>query len=159
MLKVEHSTLTKFNDNLYYLSPNGLFGYVEEHEEFLPLPISSRMFENDFYVSGKMILDQRIGLDIFEKNIVLLEKNIFDNSFSIQKIPIHNDFRKTNLGFENISDLGSNSYLLGTMNGLTINLGIIKFQIRNFADKLKSSDLNLKEINLSLSEILTYHQK
>ncbi|MGB1941769.1 MAG: two-component regulator propeller domain-containing protein, partial [Flavobacteriaceae bacterium] len=50
-----HSTLTKFNDNLYYLSPNGLFGYVEENEEFLPLPISSRMFENDFYVSGKMI--------------------------------------------------------------------------------------------------------
>ena len=68
-----HSTLTKFNDNLYYLSPNGLFGYVEEHEEFLPLPISSRMFENDFYVSGKMILDQRNRIwTFFEKNIVIL---------------------------------------------------------------------------------------
>ena len=148
-----HSGLIKFNDYVYYLSPNGLFGYVKENKEFLPLPISSRMFENDFYVSGKMILDQRNRIwTFFEKNIVLLEKNIFDTSFSIQKIPIHNDFRKTNLGFENISDLNSNSYLLGTMNGfLTINLN--NYQVPNsklLLTSVKSSDLNQKEINLSL---------
>jgi AraC family chitin signaling transcriptional activator len=119
-----HASLEKLNDEVFYLSPDGMFRYDTQTEGFLPLPVSSEMFKNDSFLTGKMIVDQQNRIwTFFEKNIVLLEKNIFDSSFSLQKIPLHSDFRKTNSGFENVGDLNNGSFVLGTMNGfLTLSL-------------------------------------
>jgi AraC family chitin signaling transcriptional activator len=124
-----HSSLSKFNDAVYYLSPDGFFEYDVDSKEFLPVAVSSEMFQNDSYLSGKMILDAQNRIwTFFEKNIAILQKNIFDASFSIQKVPIHSDFRKANLGFENVGTLSSTSYLLGTMNGFLI-LDLNKYEV------------------------------
>ena len=87
-------------------------------------------------------------MDIFEKNIVLLEKNIFDSSFSVQKIPLHSDFRKTNLGFENVGDLNNGSFILGTMDGF-LTLSLNKYIIPDspiFFSSIKTYDLDQKRI-------------
>ena len=113
-----HASLAKLNSEVYYLSPNGMFNFNTDEQEFLPLSVSTQMFQNDSYLTGKMIVDQQNRIwTFFEKNIVLLEKNIFDSSFTVQKIPLHSDFRKTNLGFENVGDLNNGLFILGTMNG------------------------------------------
>lgn len=149
-----HASLIKFNDEVYYMSPDGFFTFDKQLKDFLPLSISSAMFANDSYLSGKMILDERNRIwTFFEKNIVLLEKNIFDSSFSIQKIPVHNDYRKTNLGFENISEQNNNTYLLGTMNGF-LNIKLNNYEVpqaKLFLSRATSSALDLAEADLSLT--------
>ena len=83
-----HASLSKLNSEVYYLSPNGMFSYNTDEQEFLPLSVSTKMFQNDSYLTGKMIVDQQNRIwTFFEKNIVLLEKNIFDSSFTVQKNP------------------------------------------------------------------------
>ena len=137
-----HSSLAKLNNSIYYLSPDGMFEFNSNSEEFLPLPLSSKLFNDDSYLSGKMNLDEKNRIWIFfEKNIVLLEKNIFDSSFSVQKIPIHSDLRSSNLGFENVGDLNDGSYMVGTTNGfLTLTL----------------TDYVIPESDLYLSQITTF---
>lgn len=151
-----HSSLAKLNDQVYYLGPDGLFTYDLQVNDFLPVPVSPQMFENDSYLTGKMIVDQQNRIwTFFEKNIVLLEKNIFDSSFSIQKIPLHIDYRKTNLGFENVGDLNNGSFVIGTMNGfLTILLN--KYVIPEsplLLSSIKAKNLDQNHIALSLSQI------
>ena len=148
-----HSSLAKLNDQVYYLSPDGLFAYDLQVKDFLPVAVSSQMFENDSFLTGKMIVDQQNRIwTFFEKNIVLLEKNIFDSSFSVQKIPLHSDFRKTNLGFENVGDLNNGSFVLGTMNGF-LTLSLSKYVIPEsqlFLSHITAYNLNQKESSLSL---------
>ena len=152
--KGRHASLAKLNDNIYYFSPDGIFEYNSDSKDFLPLPISSQMFENDSFLTGKMIVDLQNRIwTFFEKNIVLLEKNIFDSSFSVQKIPLHSDFRKTNLGFENVGDLNNGSFILGTMDGF-LTLSLNQYIIPDspiFFSSIKTYDLDQKENLLPLN--------
>ena len=148
-----HASLGKLNGEVYYFSPDGMFRFDIQAQDFLPLPISSVMFKNDSFLTGKMIVDQQNRIwTFFEKNIVLLEKNIFDSSFSVQKIPLHSDFRKTNLGFENVGDLNNGSFVLGTMNGF-LTLSLSQYVIPEsllFLSRITAYNLNQKESSLSL---------
>jgi AraC family chitin signaling transcriptional activator len=148
-----HASLEKLNNEVYYLSPDGMFRYDTQTQDFLPLPISSEMFKNDSFLTGKMIVDQQNRIwTFFEKNIVLLEKNIFDSSFSVQKVPLHSDFRKTNLGFENVGDLNNGSFVLGTMDGF-LTLSLSQYVIPEsllFLSRITAYNLDQKESSLSL---------
>ncbi len=150
-----HASLAKLNDEVYYLSPNGMFSFNIDEQDFLPLSVSSLIFQNDSFLTGKMIVDQQNRIwTFFEKNIVLLEKNIFDSSFSVQKIPLHSDLRKTNLGFENVGDLNNGSFVIGTMNGF-LNLSLNQYIIPKsqlFFNRITAFDIYQKENSLSLIE-------
>ena len=151
-----HASLEKLNNEVYYLSPDGMFRYDTQTQDFLPLPISSEMFKNDSFLTGNMIVDQQNRIwTFFEKNIVLLEKNIFDSSFSVQKVPLHSDFRKTNLGFENVGDLNNGSFVLGTMNGfLTLSLSqyVVPESLLSLS-RITAYNLDQKENSLSLFQM------
>ena len=146
-----HASLAKLDQTIFYLSPDGMFRFDQQAEDFLPLAISSKMFANDSYLTGKMIVDQQNQIwTFFENNIALLERNIFDSSFSVQKIPLHSNFRKTNLGFENIGDLNNGSYIIGTINGfMTLSLNqYVTPSSSLFFSQISAYDLTQKEINL-----------
>jgi AraC family chitin signaling transcriptional activator len=146
-----HASLAKLDQTIFYLSPDGMFIFDQQAEDFLPLAISSKMFANDSYLTGKMIVDQQNQIwTFFENNIALLERNIFDSSFSVQKIPLHSNFRKTNLGFENIGDLNNGSYIIGTINGfMTLSLNqYVTPSSSLFFSQISAYDLTQKEIKL-----------
>lgn len=146
-----HASLAKLDQTIFYLSPDGMFRFDQQAEDFLPLAISSKMFANDSYLTGKMIVDQQNQIwTFFENNIALLERNIFDSSFSVQKIPLHSNFRKTNLGFENIGDLNNGSYIIGTINGfMTLSLNqYVTPSSSLFFSQISAYDLTQKEIKL-----------
>ena len=150
-----HASLAKLDKTIFYLSPDGIFRFDQQAEDFLPLAISSKMFANDSYLTGKMIIDQQNQIwTFFENNIVLLERNIFDSSFSVQKIPLHSNFRKTNLGFENIGDLNNGSYIIGTINGfmaLSLNQYVAPSSPLSFS-QISAYDLAQKEVKLPFDE-------
>ena len=150
-----HASLAKLNSEVYYLSPNGMFNFNTDEQEFLPLSVSTQMFQNDSYLTGKMIVDQQNRIwTFFEKNIVLLEKNIFDSSFTVQKIPLHSDFRKTNLGFENVGDLNNGLFILGTMNGFlsfSLNQYVIPMSPL-FLSRITAFNIYQKEYTLPILE-------
>ena len=150
-----HASLAKLDQTIFYLSPDGMFKFDQQAEDFLPLAISSKMFANDSYLTGKMIVDQQNQIwTFFENNIALLELNIFDSSFSVQKIPLHSNFRKTNLGFENIGDLNNGSYIIGTINGfMTLSLKqYVTPSSSLFFSQISAYDLAQKEVNLPFEE-------
>ena len=102
-----------------------------------------------------MIVDQQNRIwTFFEKNIVLLEKNIFDSSFTVQKIPLHSDFRKTNLGFENVGDLNNGLFILGTMNGF-LSFSLNQYVIPKsplFLSRITAFNIYQKEYTLPILE-------
>ena len=150
-----HASLAKLDKTIFYLSPDGIFRFDQQAEDFLPLAISSKMFANDSYLTGKMIIDQQNQIwTFFENNIALLERNIFDSSFSVQKIPLHSNFRKTNLGFENIGDLNNGSYIIGTINGfmtLSLNQYVAPSSPLSFS-QISAYDPAQKEVKLPFDE-------
>lgn len=150
-----HSSLVKLNDEIYYLCPDGFFRYVEDLKDFTLVSVSTEMFSSDHYVSGKMVVDEQNRIwTFFNKNIVILDKNIFDASFSVQKLPIPYEDRKANLGFENIKLLSNASYLLGTLKGfLVLNLNQYKTpSVSVMLNHIKAFNRSQSQMQLPLSE-------
>lgn len=153
--RTRHSSLIKLNDEIYYLCPDGFFRYDAEVKDFSLVSVSTEMFSSDNYVSGKMVVDVQNRIwTFFNKNIVILDKNIFDASFSVQKLPIPYEYRKANLGFENIRLLSNNSYLLGTLKGfLVLHLNTYRTPDANvLLNHVHATDLNQSSTQLPLSE-------
>lgn len=152
--QTRHSSLVRLNEDIYYLCPDGFFRYVTGTNEFRLVSVSTEMFSNDNYVSGKMVVDEQSRIwTFFNKNIVILDKNIFDASFSVQKLPIPYEYRKANLGFENIQLLSNYSYLLGTLKGfLVLHLNEYRTPEANVSlNHIYAKDLNQSVVNLPVS--------
>ena len=153
--RTRHSSLVKLNEDIYYLCPDGFFRYVTPLKDFSLVSVSTEMFSSDNYVSGKMVVDEQNRIwTFFNKNIVILDKNIFDASFSVQKLPIPYEYRKANLGFENIRLLSNYTYLLGTLKGFLV-LHLNQYRTPDtsvFLNNIYAKDLNQTSLKLPLME-------
>ena len=119
------SSIAKYNNDIYYSNKQGFFVYDAEREEFTENTLLSDLLGGDEYVSGRLFNDsQNNKLWGFSKSgMVYMEPGKLSNEPTVNTIPISSEVRKTKSGFENILNLGSNIYLIGTTEGyLTIDL-------------------------------------
>lgn len=127
--KGKNAGLAMFHDNLYYAYKNGVFKLNKKLNKFEKDSVVSRVFENDVYTSGKLMVDESDRLWFFSKNYI--------NYFSFGKInaslkhniiPIPSSLTNSMLGYENITQLENNLYLVGTTDGYyTLNIDNWKF--------------------------------
>ena len=116
-----YSSLTSLKQNIYFLSKNGFYIYKPEEEDFTLINEISELVTSSNFISGKLVNHNNSKIWFFEKeNIVRLELNSLSSSFLVTKFPISYSLRATARGFENISLVSPNQYLLGTSSGYII---------------------------------------
>lgn len=113
-----NSSLVAFNDQILYGAEFGIFKYEYESNTFIKDTILSKVFENDVYVTGKMVVDDVGQLWIFtRKQLNKVQLGSLANEYVIEEIPISISYRTNLKGYENIYHQGDDRYLLGTAHG------------------------------------------
>ena len=117
------SDLLKYKNELYYSSDLGIFKYHDRANIFIKDSIFTNQFlGDDQYVSGTLILDstdQSIW-GFTQEHIINLRPGKLTNEVNRIKFPFPNPSRGTVSGYENMTKLKKNEYLIGTSSGYTI---------------------------------------
>ena len=142
--KGKNASLTTFNNQIYYANKAGIFKLNQETKQFVKDKVLSAVFEKDEYTSGKLIVDNSNKIWLFSKNYIhYFSLSKFSNQLIQNVIPIPAALTNSMLGYENITQISSSNYLIGTTDGYYI---------------LNLNELGLKNYNVSLSGVTTNKQ-
>lgn len=116
-----YSSLSSLGNNIYYFSNDGFYKFNHESDLFEKNEKINRLIGKHNFLSGKIVNTNDKNLWLFTKNFILkLEKNLFTNEFVDEEYVINQSLRRGLVGFENITSLDNNSYLLGSAKGYIV---------------------------------------
>lgn len=149
-----NSSLVKFNKNILYAYKEGVFKYNTLKGTFERDSIYSNIFNKNTYTSGKLIADDDTNkLWAFSnKELNYVSPGKFSNTPVVNRIALPSSLRNEMTGYENVSHIEGQRYLLGTSSGyIIVDL-----------DNLKSNNYQIGINNIILSPIdekVTYIDK
>lgn len=120
--------LAKFNGTIYFAGKQGIFVLDETTGNFKKNPELSKVFNNNEYISGKLTVDNSNKMWLFTKSyIYYFTSGNFNAQLKRHKIPIPTVITNPMVGYENISPISNNRYLVGKTDGyFIINLNDFK---------------------------------
>lgn len=141
-----NSSLIKFKDAIFYGDKSGIYKYNIEINEFEKDSILSKIYNDENYITGKLVVDNKTNrLWFFTKNSInYITPGKLSNTPKIQKITIPNSLRKGVSGYENITHIDNEKYLLGTSNGYFV-IDLDQLSIKEF--KVSINTIHYSEIN------------
>ncbi len=149
-----YASMVKFLDELCYFSKLGFFVFDNTLNKFKRNDIISDLFDEKNFTSAKMVVDRNRYLWLFARNnLIRIEKAALSDEFQFSKFPLPHDIRKTNTGFENISYVQKDKYLIGTSNGFFL-FDTSKAQRTSptlQVERVIASSLNGKRLQLDLT--------
>ena len=146
--KVEHFSveetapvsLINFNNQLFYTSKKGIFLYDKNFKKFNKDSLMSTSFlKNEKYISGNLVNEKKSNtLWAFTKsNIMYFTQGKLDKIPKVNKISLAASYRNTINGYESVTLINENNYLIGTTRGYIV-LDISKLQNNNFNIRINS---------------------
>ncbi len=154
-VKSKNASLAKYNNQIYYASKEGVFRMNSKTKAFERDQSISSIFDNDEYVTGKMIVDKSNKLWFFTKNyIYYYSSGKLSSELKKNSLPIPSSLTNSMPGYENILQLNDNRYLIGTTDGYYI-LNNDDFKFNNYKVSIfgiSNNVLNSKSKNVSISE-------
>jgi DNA-binding CsgD family transcriptional regulator len=157
--KGKNATIAKYNNQIYYASKEGVFKLNTKSKSFEYDSIISVIFQNDEYVTGKMIVDKSNKLWFFTKNYIhYYSSGKLSSELKKSSLPIPSFLTNTMPGYENILQLSDDSYLIGTTDGYyVLNNNDIKFNNHKvLVYGISNNVINAKSTNISLNEKGTF---
>jgi len=157
--KGKNACLTKFNNVIYYACKEGIFNFNTKINRFEKDKSLSPLFEKDEYTSGKMIVDKSNKLWVFTKNYIhYFTVSKLDNQLKQNNISIPSTLTNTISGYENVTQLSSSEYLIGTTDGYyAININDLSFKNFNVSlTKISANKLNKEVKNYNLLSGTTF---
>jgi len=145
------SSLTSYDNKLFYTSEKGIFIYNKTLQKFEKDSILTiNFFGDEQYLSGKLITDSKTNTlwGFTDKNIVYFSQGKLNNVLKASKIWLPESLRRYIPGYESITHLKDKKYLFGTSRGYII-LNV---------DKLTSEDFNV-HINSIKKSVLNGEKK
>lgn len=141
--KEVNSSLVKYNDNLLFSFKKGVYKYQKKLNEFVKDSVFSTLFNNEDYTSGRLIYNNETNtLWSFSKDYLnYLSPGKLSDIPTTNKIALSQSLPRGLTGFENISYLRDQKYLVGTSTGYTI---------------VDLNKLPNKNYNISLNSIIKY---
>lgn len=119
--KSQNSAIVKWNNKVLYGSNQGVFSYVAESNTFIKDTTLSTLISSDSYLSGKMIVAPEDQLWIFTKNYLnTIRKENLVEGYTLSSTYFPSYHRSSLKGYENISYLGADEYLIGTGEGYLV---------------------------------------
>ena len=169
--KGQHSSLIKYNNNLYYSFSEGVFKYNTSKNQFQKDTVLSQLFEKEAYTSGKLIPDvtNNILWGVSKKDISYLSPGKLSNIPKVNKVSFSKGLSRGLTGYENISHLKNQEYLIGTSMGYivldldkvhnksynisinSITIGSLEHDILHSIDKTVKGEFDNKESTLQFS--------
>ena len=151
-----HSSLFKYNSNVYYVYREGLYKYNNIEDKFIKDSVLSEFYNPTSYISGKVIHDKESNTlwGFTKTDIIHVKPGKLSSKPEITKIALTKNLRNNVTSYENIIHIKDNEYLFGTTSGYLI-MDINKFKNGPKTIGLKSitsSMRNGKPNALSLGE-------
>lgn len=156
------SSIFKFNDSLYYSTTKELFKYNPKSDSFSKYNNLAEIIQQINRTSGNIINEGDDKIWGFSENSVFyIGLSQLSSKFNMRSIYLPNDFRNITRGYENITKINTNIYLLGTANGyLTFSEDEItskSYKLR--IDRVTQSALDNKLELVSLEGGESFHYK
>ena len=159
----KNSSLIKHRKEILYAYKEGIFKYDTVKRTFAYDSIISPLIEKKNYMSGKLVTTKNGRLWAFTKdNINYLTTDDLTNKPKVNQISIPSYLRKGMVGYENISLIENEAYLIGTANGyLTIDLSKINYTseynvILNSVSLRNIESNKIEEFNSNVSSEFDY---
>ncbi|NDI98923.1 LuxR family transcriptional regulator [Flavobacterium sp. LaA7.5] len=142
-VKGKNASLCKYNNAIYYASKDGIFKLNITTKKFNKDKRLTDIFLKDEYTSGKLTADKTNRLWFFSKNYInYFSSGKLNTDLTHSVIPIPSSLTNSMVGYENITQVTSNTYLIGTTDGYyTINLSDLKFDKYNVSITDVSSNI------------------
>ncbi|QSS98245.1 triple tyrosine motif-containing protein [Psychroflexus sp. ALD_RP9] len=137
-----YSSIIKYQNKILYAYKNGIFSYNHTKKQFQKDSILSQFYTNNQYTSGRLVKTKDGKIWIFSKSdITLLLPSSLKSGYTTKNIPINNESRRQISGYENVSLVAPDSYLLGSSNGY------LKLNLSDF--ERPKAEVNLSKIVVS----------
>ena len=114
------SSIFEFQDSLYYSSRENIFLYDREKDVFTENNKLARSLNGINRISGRIFLQNEKLWAFSEHSVLSIVPSQLNEDFFIEEIFIPKELRTIPQGYENISQLRSNNYLLGLVDGYLI---------------------------------------
>ncbi|CAH8293797.1 YXYXY domain-containing protein [Mariniflexile fucanivorans] len=139
----KNSSLIKYKNRVLYAYKEGVFGYDSKKNGFVKDTLISSIVTKSEYASGKLVVDDTQKLWAFSNdNISYVDINHLTNQLKINRVAIPYYLRKGQVGYENISRLQNDKYLIGVTDGyLTLDISELN-KTNNHNLVLNSIELN-----------------
>lgn len=116
--KGKNASIASYQGAIWYASKEGVFKLTNAAKGFVKDTMLTNVIANDGYTSGKLITDSTGKLWLYTKNHVnYFTHSNFNNKLLHQAVPIPYNLANSMSGYENISFIANNKYLIGTVNG------------------------------------------
>lgn len=150
--KGKHVSLAKFNGSIFHAGKQGIFKLNSKTKEFELDKKNSLILNQDEYVSGKLNVDKSGKMWFFTKSyIYYFTAGNFNSELKVNKIPIPFSIVNPMLGYENITQLSGNEYLVGKTDGYFI-IDLNDFKVKNHKVAITDVSVNrLEGITTKLS--------
>lgn len=147
-IKGKHISLAKYNGTIFFAGRQGIYKLDGKSNQFIRDNNLSTVFNNGEYISGKLIVDKTNKMWLFTKNyIYYFTSGNFNSELKKHKIPIPFVITNPMIGYENITQISNNEYLVGKTDGyFVINLGDFKVK----GHKVVLTDVSVNVLNKPL---------
>ncbi|WP_339659681.1 triple tyrosine motif-containing protein [uncultured Polaribacter sp.] len=152
-----HSSLIKYNKDIFYSSKKGVFKYDLKDDKFLLDSVFSKLLPEETFLSAKLLFDKSSNKlwSFTKEDIRYFSPGKLSNKPKLEIIPIKGSVHKGATGFENILHLEDKKYLIGTYDGyLTVDLNNI-IQPKDFLiniNRIYNHELDKPKNKISLKE-------
>lgn len=147
-----YSSLVKYSNNIFYSYKEGVFKYNLLNDKFQKDTLLSQLFRKEEYTSGKLISDtaNNILWSVSKKNLNYLSPGKLSNIPKVNKVSFSKVLPRGLTGYENISHLKNQEYLIGTSTGyLVLDLDKVNEKSYNISiNSISIGDLEHDVINL-----------
>lgn len=158
--KGKNASLAKYNNKILFASKEGVYHYAPKQKEFVKDSLLSLIFENDEYTTGKMIVDESNKLWFFTKNYIhYYSSGKLTSDLKRSSLPIPASISNSMPGYENITQLDNERYLIGTTDGFYV-LKNDAFKYSNykvFLTNVTSNKLNTPTTPVDIHEKGTFN--
>lgn len=154
--KGSHSSLVKQGNDIYYGHKKGVFKFNRESNRFEKDSILKDLINESEFISGTLVVDEvNNKIWSFSKNhITYVSSGKLSTKPEINQIQLPDFLRESKTGYENITYLRDNQYLLGSSNGYLV-IDLNKSNDARFDIHLTSilkNEINKPPVKLSLVE-------
>ncbi len=116
-----HSAIVKYKGEIHHYSQEGLLSYDPARDQYVADSTMSNLFPSDDYSSGKLIVDDSDRLWTFSQSgVAYIDNDDITNQMSITRLPLAQHILSGIAGYENITSIGDDGFLLGTTYGYLI---------------------------------------
>lgn len=111
------SSIFNFNDSLYYATINDIFYYDPQTDSFSENNDLAGAFRDVERISGRMVAEGGKVWAFGTRGIISAGFSKLEKGYTINSVYLPREYRSIPLGYENVTELGNNSYLLGLVDG------------------------------------------